>query len=237
VRDEWEGLDPGKVTPSGKPSSPDPGSQPADQPAAVPEWPSPAVVTFVTTEHFVLQGSRAATIAESNGRASIFLGAVSGGLIALGFIGQASRLGTAFYAFGLILLPALAFVGLTTFYRVFQAGLEDVRLAQRTAQLRAFYFDAAPEVERYLHSVAPGERLEVQGIWGSRGQKFLTMAGTVAVITAILAGSAAGLLAALLSSHSSWAAFSAGVVTGTATFAALARYLDTQIETARRTLL
>jgi len=194
-------------------------------------------VTFVTTEHFVLQGQRSATIAESNGRASIFLGAVSGGLIALGFIAQASHLGTAFYAFGLILLPTLAFVGLTTFYRVFQAGLEDVRYAQRTAQLRAFYFDAAPEVERYLLSVPPGERLEAQGIWASRAQKYLTMAGTVAVITAILAGSAAGLLAAVLFSHSPWAAFPAGAVTGTATFAALARYLDTQIETARRTML
>jgi len=203
----------------------------------MPDWPSPALVTFVTTEHFVLQGARSATISEATGRASIFLGAVSGGLIALGFIGQASRLGTAFYAFGLILLPALAFVGLTTFFRVFQAGLEDVHYAQRVAQLRAFYFDAAPEAERYLLSVPPGERLEVQGIWGSRAQMFLTMAGTVAVITAILAGSAAGLLAALLSTHSPWAAFPAGVVTGTATFAVLARYLDTQIEAARRNML
>ena len=120
---------------------------------------------------------------------------------------------------------------------MFQAGLEDVRYAQRAAQLRAFYFDAAPEVERYLLSVPPGERLEVQGIWASRAQMFLTMAGTVAVVTAILAGSAAGLLAALLSSHSPWAAFSAGVVTGIATFAVLVRYLDTQIEAARRNMV
>jgi hypothetical protein len=35
--------------------------------------PRPAAVTFVTTEHFTLQGARAATIAESTGRASMFL--------------------------------------------------------------------------------------------------------------------------------------------------------------------
>jgi hypothetical protein len=35
----------------------------------------------VTTEHFVLQGARSATIAESTGRASMFLAAVSGGLV------------------------------------------------------------------------------------------------------------------------------------------------------------
>jgi hypothetical protein len=57
---------------------------------------SPAVVTFVTTEHFVLQTARSAGITEVNGRASIYLAAVSSGLIALAFIGQLSRLGTAF---------------------------------------------------------------------------------------------------------------------------------------------
>jgi hypothetical protein len=46
--------------------------------------PRPAVVTFVTTEHFTLQGARSSTIAEATGRASMFLGAVSGGLVASG---------------------------------------------------------------------------------------------------------------------------------------------------------
>ena len=69
--------------------------------------PRPAAVTFATTEHFTLQGARAATIAESTGRASMFLMAVYGGLVALGLIATASRVGTAFYAFGLVLLPTL----------------------------------------------------------------------------------------------------------------------------------
>jgi hypothetical protein len=53
-------------------------------------------VTFVTTEHFVLQGARATTIAESTGRANMFLAAVSGGLVALGLVATASSLGAAF---------------------------------------------------------------------------------------------------------------------------------------------
>jgi hypothetical protein len=80
--------------------------------------PRPAAVTFVTTEHFGLQGARAATTAESTGRASMFLAAVSGGLVALGLVATASSVGTAFYAFGLVLLPTLTFVGLVTFERV-----------------------------------------------------------------------------------------------------------------------
>ena len=45
----------------------------------------PAWITLLTTEHYNLQMQRVATISESNGRASVFLGAVSAGLIALGF--------------------------------------------------------------------------------------------------------------------------------------------------------
>src|SRR6266536_1586782 len=77
--------------------------------------PRAAAVTFVTTEHFTLQGARSSTIAEATGRATMFLGAVSGGLVALGLIATAAGVGTAFYAFALILLPTLVLVGLATF--------------------------------------------------------------------------------------------------------------------------
>jgi hypothetical protein len=39
------------------------------------------------------------------------LAALSGNLVALAFVGQISRLGAAFYAFALSLLPVLTFVG------------------------------------------------------------------------------------------------------------------------------
>jgi hypothetical protein len=66
----------------------------------------------------------------------MFLGAVSGGLVALGLIATASRVGTAFYAFGLVLLPTLAFTGLVTFERALQSGIEDLGYARRIALLR-----------------------------------------------------------------------------------------------------
>ncbi len=43
--------------------------------------------TFATTEHFNLQTARALTVSEANGRASIYLAALSGNLIALAFVG------------------------------------------------------------------------------------------------------------------------------------------------------
>ena len=114
---------------------------------------------MATTEHFNLQTARASTISEANGRASIYLAAVSSNLIALAFIGQMSRLGTAFYAFSLILLPVLAFVGVVTFQRLVQSSFEDVAYAQRIARLRNLYVALAPELEPYLLSRA-GDRRE-----------------------------------------------------------------------------
>jgi len=49
-----------------------------------------------------------------------------------------------------VLLPALAFVGLTTFDRALHNGVEDVQLAGRVNRIRQFYFDAAPQIARYL---------------------------------------------------------------------------------------
>src|SRR5919204_1458894 len=138
--------------------------------------PRPAAVTFATTEHFTLQGARASTIAESTGRATMFLGAVSGGLVALGLVATASRVGTAFYTFGLVVLPTLAFVGLVTFERVLQSGIEDLGYARRIALLRGYYFDEAPELAPYLMSVPEPDRLNVLGLWAGRRQEFQTVA-------------------------------------------------------------
>src|SRR3569832_1705570 len=110
--------------------------------------PGPAA-TFATTEHFNLQTARALTVSEANGRASIYLAAVSSNLIALAFIGQMSRLGPAFYAFALILLPVLAFIGIVTYQRLVQASIEDIAYAQRIGRLRDFYLTLAPELAPY----------------------------------------------------------------------------------------
>ena len=121
----------------------------------------PAAVTFVTTEHFTLQGC---PLVDDLG-----VGwpgeRVPGRGIRRPDCPRARRhrrqAGVAFYMFGLILLPALAFVGLATFHRVLQSGLEDLAYARRIAQLRDYYFDHAPELAGYL--LSPAERLPAPG--------------------------------------------------------------------------
>jgi len=194
--------------------------------------PRSAAATFVTTEHFVLQGARAATIAESNGRANMFLAAVSGGLVALGLVATASNLGSAFYAFGLVLLPTLVFVGLVTFGRALQSSRQDTEYARRIALLRGYYFEHAPEIGPYLPSAPPAERLQMQRVPGDRWQGYLTVAGMVAVITAVLAGSAAALAAILIFDHSLAAAVISGALVALPTLIALIRHQDAAWERA-----
>jgi hypothetical protein len=162
-------------------------------------------VTMATTEHFNLQTARAATISEANGRASIYLAAVSSNLIALAFIGQTSQLGTAFYAFSLLLLPVLAFVGIVTFQRLVQSSLEDIAYAQRIARLRTFYVALAPELEPYLLALRerPAESLPHGGRLGpSRWQLTLTTAGMVATVNSVVIGASAGLVVAAVGADS-----------------------------------
>jgi hypothetical protein len=193
---------------------------------------NPAAGSYVTTEHFVLSGARASTISESTGRANMFLAAVSGGLVALGLVATASSLGAAFYGFGLVLLPTLTFVGLVTFERALQTSIEDTEYARRIALLRTYYFEQAPEIAQYLLSSTPAERLHMGRVPGDRWQGYRTVAGMVAVLTAVLAGSTAALAAILIFDHSLVAAVICGAAVALPVMVALIRHEDSTWERA-----
>jgi hypothetical protein len=105
---------------------------------------SSQLVSIMTTEHYNLQSGRAMTVSEANGRASLFVGAVSSGLIALVLVAQLSHLGTAFFVFSLVVLPTLFFMGLITFGRVMQSSLADVTYARGINRIRHLYLEYAP---------------------------------------------------------------------------------------------
>ena len=170
-------------------------------------------VTFATTEHFNLQTARALTVSEANGRASIYLATLSGNLIALAFVGQMSRLGAAFYAFALILLPVLAFVGLVTFLRLVQSSIEDLAYANRIALLRGFYLRVSPELAPYLVAAA-----EARSAAPSAWQLTLTAAGMVAVVNSVVVASCAGLMLNAAGVQSLAISVAVGAVLGAAAF-------------------
>ena len=177
-------------------------------------------VTFATTEHFNLQTARALTVSEANGRASIYLATLSGNLIALAFVGQMSQLGAAFYAFALILLPVLAFVGVVTFVRLVQSSIEDIAFANRIALLRSFYLRVAPDLVPYLVTVSatrapsPSDGNLAPSAW----QLTLTAAGMVAVVNSVVVAACAGLVLEAAGVHSLAIPIAVGAVVGATAF-------------------
>jgi hypothetical protein len=184
-------------------------------------------VTFATTEHFNLQTARALTVSEANGRASIYLAALASNLIALAFIGQMSRLGTAFYAFALILLPVLAFVGTVTFLRLVQSSVEDIAFAHRIALLRSYYLLVAPELEPYLvvvREARPGVPANDERLAAAAWQLTLTAAGMVAVVNSVVVAACAGLVLVAAGIHMLAIPVAVGALVGAGTFSLQERH-------------
>jgi hypothetical protein len=192
---------------------------------------SPQVLTIMTTEHYNLQSGRAMTIADANGRASLFMGTVSTSLVALAFVGGISRsgasLGQSFYVFALVLFPSLVFLGLVTFERVLQSGTEDIIYAHGINRIRHLYQEHAPEMRPYFVLSAHDDNTSVMGNMAMRSgwmQIFLSTAGMIAVITSILVGAFVGLLLAALFNLPLGATVGAGVAACLVSVALLQRY-------------
>lgn len=181
-----------------------------DPPADV----SSATVTILTTEHYNLQTARVATISEGNGRASLFLGAVSAGLVALAFAGQSSR--PALYTFGLVLFPVLTFLGLTTFDRVLQASIDDTHYLQRINRIRRSYVELVPQVADHLAPPAATDDVEAvlrnEGFRPGRWQLLLSIVGAIGVINSVLLGTTGAMAVAALTDGELWWAVPTGVV-------------------------
>jgi hypothetical protein len=155
----------------------------------------PAWITLLTTEHYNLQTQRAATISEANGRASIFLGALSAGLIALGFQSTAAGRSAGKTTFEILVLSSLAFLGVVTFLRCLEISIDDWQFSLRISALRASYNRLAPELAGLLLSAAGDEQyIAMLTPRRQRFQLMLSVAGSIGVITSIVLGADCGVL-------------------------------------------
>jgi hypothetical protein len=151
------------------------------------------LLTALTTEHFGLAGARAQTTGESSSRAALYISAVSSTLVALGFIGQITEVGDAFDVFALTALPTLYLLGLFTFIRVVENGVEDLMLGRAINRIRNYYLDLAGEERRYFmlsgHDDAMGV-MQNMGVALERRQQYFTTGSMIAVINSVVGGAA-----------------------------------------------
>jgi hypothetical protein len=188
------------------------------------------IIAMLVTEHFTLQGARSATISDANGRTSFLLGTLSGVVVALAFVAQISGMGDTFFLFAIVMLPSLLFIGLASFERLIQLGVENIRCVVAINRIRHYYLEVAPELRPHF-TLSPHD--DPRGVLASLGSLrakarpwdiFVTNAGMVAVLDALVSGVIAALVAWQLGLAMPAPAI-AGVVVGIGLLALLVAYL------------
>ena len=105
---------------------------------------------ILATEHWSLLASRSLAWNESFSRAGMFLSTLSGAIVALALVAQASAFGDAFTLFALVILPIVLFIGLATFIRLGAANYHELMCVTGMNRIRAAYLELAPDLERYF---------------------------------------------------------------------------------------
>ncbi|MBA2633603.1 MAG: hypothetical protein H0U86_11495 [Chloroflexi bacterium] len=104
----------------------------------------------LATEHWGLLATRSLAWNESFTRAGMFLSTLSGAIVALALVAQATEFGGEFTLFALVILPVVLFIGVTTFIRMGTSNYYDALCVVGMNRIRRAYMQIAPEVEPFL---------------------------------------------------------------------------------------
>jgi hypothetical protein len=157
--------------------------------------PPSALMSALTTEHFVLQTAVSANTSEVGARASLYIFSLSSSLVAMGFAAQSPRLLVPFVG---IVLPAVFILGVFTAIRLVDSNLEALQCLTAIARIRGFYRTLGPEAEEYF-SPESGRWPETQNMPALRLGAFVgfitTTASMVAFLNSVVAGVGVAFLA------------------------------------------
>ena len=104
----------------------------------------------LATEHWGLLATRSLAWNESFTRAGMFLSTLSGAIVALALVAQATEFGSEFTLFALVILPVVLFIGVTTFIRMGSSNYYDALCVVGMNRIRHAYLKITPEVAPYL---------------------------------------------------------------------------------------
>jgi hypothetical protein len=154
---------------------------------ADPDKPPPEFMSALVTEHFVLQGTSSATVSESGSRVSIYLSALSSGLVAIGFASSSHR---ALESLAFTVLPTVFILGWFTIVRLVDTSIANVVAQRRMDEITAYYATLHP-------TAAPYFERDDRGVRYGRWSFFFTMASMVIVVNSVVGGAALALVFAL----------------------------------------
>jgi len=164
----------------------------------------PRAIDILTTEHWSLLSTRTLGYQELFGRTTIFIAVLSGTIIALALLAQATHFGRETLWVALLLIAVVLFIGVATFVRSVAINYEDALWARGMNLLRSAYLQIVPELKPFfVTSHQPSTEQRALG-HGSRqrlvnlANSLTTTSGVVATVNSVLAGALASDLAAIL---------------------------------------
>jgi hypothetical protein len=159
---------------------------------------------ILSTEHWSLLASRSLAWNESFSRAAMFLATVTGSIVALALVAQASEFGANFRLFALVILPVVLFIGVGTVLRIGESNYHDAMCVIGMNRIRAGYLELAPDLERFFvtgtHDDMPGIT-KTMAVDTRRPLVVHMLAATpmmIATLNSVLLGAIVGLLASQL---------------------------------------
>jgi hypothetical protein len=161
------------------------------------------LLQILVAEHASLTAMRTQAQSEMASRATMFVAALSGGLVAISFIAQATRFGPESKAFDLTILTVLLFIGVATFIRTLDLNADDVRWVAALNRVRGAYIELEPASRHYLVTARADE---VEGIQATinpgRGIHPLygiaATPGLIAVIDSVIGGAIAAVVGTVI---------------------------------------
>jgi hypothetical protein len=150
---------------------------------------------ILATEHWSLLATRSLSWNEAFARSSMFLSLLSGAIVALALVAQATQFGEGFVVFALLTLPVVLFVGLATYVRLLEINNEDYVWVRGMNRLRSAYLEIDPDVGRYFVTGTTEGAVDIFRTYGSTDETmdtglfhgFVTTPSTIGFVDAMVA--------------------------------------------------
>jgi hypothetical protein len=188
------------------------------------EKPPPEFMSALVTEHFVLQGISSSTTSEGGSRVSIYLSALSSGLVAIGFASSSHR---ALESLAFTVLPVVFILGCFTIVRLTDTSVANVVSQRRMDAITDYYASIHPPLATYFRAGGAGARRH--GVQYGRWSFLFTMASMVIVVNSVVGGATVALICALAIKAASPIPVLAGIIGGLVMLAAGLRYEDRRL--------
>ena len=162
----------------------------------------PRALEILTTEHWSLLSARTLGYQEMFGRATIFVAILSGTIVALALLAQATRFGREALVVAALLLAVVLFIGLATFLRSVAINYEDARWVEGMNLLRRAYLEIVPDLEPYFVTGHPPGNRPPLGHGSLQhpanlARSLTTTSSVIAALNSVLVGALVATLAVL----------------------------------------